>query len=178
MSGRVFGDENFLLSTEIRLSLVSTKNSGFQYPNHFKTLLISSVETQMQKTFTACGIFHAEDNDAFTSSRPLCLRAHALAPAGCRSWRMAEEKGLCAPMAPDCFSINSSVSLKTAKKVREGMMIWAWNWWNIEGLFFFFLLIHRPGAVVLMQLRRSCPVRRTEEVSSWWLLMPLWKHWE
>lgn len=36
---------------------------------------------------------------------------------------MAEEKGLCAPMAPDCFSINSSVSLKTAKKVREGIII-------------------------------------------------------
>lgn len=86
MSGRVFGDENFLLSTEIMLSLVSTKNSGFQYPNYFKTLLISSVETNAENLHeTACGIVQVEDNDAFTSRRPLSLRAHALAPAGCSS---------------------------------------------------------------------------------------------
>lgn len=68
---------------------------------------------------------------------------------------MAEETGLCAPMAPDCFSISSSVSLKTAKKVREGVIIWVF--------FFSFFFAHTQtwsSGVDAVEKKLSCVQNR------------------
>ncbi len=94
--------------------------------------------------------------------------------------RMEEKKfSVWVSRAPDCLSINNRESLKTGNKEREckktqcEMMRWMMK--------FLFIMLHITdwrGDVVLMQLRRSCPVCRTQEVRGWWLLTSLWKLWD
>lgn len=73
---------------------------------------------------------------------------------------MEEKKGLCAPIAPDCFSINSSVSLKTVKKVGEGIIIVGRENGEISKVFFFPHTRTWRGGVDTVEKKLSCVQNR------------------